>query len=85
MSFDIFLLRSLCGEGGIRTPGTVARSPHFECGPIDHSGTSPFFGVQIYVFFCYVVIFMPKIFSKIEGVVTLDRLQYLPTIALEYG
>ncbi len=31
-----------CGEGGIRTPGTVARTPHFECGPIDHSGTSPF-------------------------------------------
>ncbi len=30
------------GEGGIRTPGTVARTPHFECGPIDHSGTSPF-------------------------------------------
>ena len=31
-----------CGERGIRTPGTVARTPHFECGPIDHSGTSPF-------------------------------------------
>src|SRR5690606_18851913 len=29
------------GEGGIRTPGTVTRTPHFECGPIDHSGTSP--------------------------------------------
>ena len=23
------------------TPGTVARTPHFECGPIDHSGISP--------------------------------------------
>ena len=22
-------------------PGTVARTPHFECGPIDHSGISP--------------------------------------------
>ena len=31
----------LCGERGIRTPGTVARTPHFECGPIDHSGISP--------------------------------------------
>ena len=30
------------GKRGIRTPGTVARTPHFECGPIDHSGTSPF-------------------------------------------
>ncbi len=30
------------GETGIRTLGTVARSPHFECGPIDHSGISPF-------------------------------------------
>ena len=35
-------LNVYCGEGGIRTPGTVARTPHFECGPIDHSGTSPF-------------------------------------------
>ena len=30
-----------CGKTGIRTLGTVARSPHFECGPIDHSGISP--------------------------------------------
>ena len=30
-----------CGERGIRTPGTVTRTPHFECGPIDHSGISP--------------------------------------------
>ena len=30
-----------CGETGIRTLGTVTRSPHFECGPIDHSGISP--------------------------------------------
>ena len=29
------------GEGGIRTPDTVARMPHFECGAIDHSATSP--------------------------------------------
>ena len=31
----------MSGEGGIRTPGTVASTPHFECGPFDHSGTSP--------------------------------------------
>ena len=37
-----FLSNPLCGERGIRTPGTVARTPHFECGPIDHSGISPF-------------------------------------------
>src|SRR6476620_5907190 len=29
------------GEGGIRTHGTVARAPHFECGAFDHSATSP--------------------------------------------
>lgn len=29
------------GKTGIRTLGTVARSPHFECGPIDHSGNFP--------------------------------------------
>lgn len=29
------------GEIGIRTLGTVARTPHFECGPIGHSGISP--------------------------------------------
>lgn len=29
------------GEGGIRTLGTVAGTPHFECGAFDHSATSP--------------------------------------------
>ena len=29
------------GEGGIRTPDTLASMPHFECGAIDHSATSP--------------------------------------------
>ena len=29
------------GKTGIRTLGTVTRSPHFECGPIDHSGIFP--------------------------------------------
>ena len=38
--FGTFLLR-FRGKRGIRTPGTVARSPHFECGPIDHSGIFP--------------------------------------------
>ncbi len=32
---------SFCGETGIRTQGAVARTPHFECGPFDHSGISP--------------------------------------------
>jgi hypothetical protein len=29
------------GEGGIRTPDTVARMPHFECGAFNRSATSP--------------------------------------------
>ncbi len=29
------------GEGGIRTPATVTRRPHFECGSFNHSDTSP--------------------------------------------
>ena len=44
-------LVALCGERGIRTPGTVARSPHFECGPIDHSGISPFASANIEIIF----------------------------------
>ena len=31
----------ISGKTGIRTLGTVTRSPHFECGPIDHSGIFP--------------------------------------------
>src|SRR5689334_25356714 len=33
--------RAFGGEGGIRTPDTVARMPHFECGAFNHSATSP--------------------------------------------
>ena len=29
------------GEGGIRTHGTLARTPVFKTGPFNHSGTSP--------------------------------------------
>ena len=29
------------GEGGIRTHGTVTRTPDFESGTFDHSATSP--------------------------------------------
>lgn len=29
------------GEGGIRTLGARKGTPHFECGTIDHSATSP--------------------------------------------
>jgi hypothetical protein len=32
---------SIGGEGGIRTPDTVARMPHFECGAFNRSATSP--------------------------------------------
>ena len=41
----IFLSCCFCwtngGEGGIRTPGTLARSTDFESAPFGHSGTSP--------------------------------------------
>jgi hypothetical protein len=32
---------SIGGEGGIRTPGTLAGTSVFETDPFDHSGTSP--------------------------------------------
>ena len=32
----------LGGEGGIRTPDTLASMPHFECGAFNHSATSPY-------------------------------------------
>ena len=32
------------GEGGIRTPDTLASMPHFECGAFNHSATSPYRG-----------------------------------------
>ncbi len=35
------------GEGGIRTPDTLARMPHFECGAIDHSATSPVYSTFV--------------------------------------
>ncbi len=46
-------VRFFCGKGGIRTPGTVTRTPHFECGPIDHSGTFPcaFCGANVRIYF----------------------------------
>jgi hypothetical protein len=30
-----------CGEGGIRTPGTLSCTQHFQCCTIGHSVTSP--------------------------------------------
>ena len=36
------------GEGGIRTHGGVAPTPHFECGTFDHSATSPRIVVAAY-------------------------------------
>lgn len=39
---EIWAFRGLTGgEGGIRTPDTLASMPHFECGAFDHSATSP--------------------------------------------
>ncbi len=35
------LILLIGGEGGIRTPDTVARMPHFECGAFNRSATSP--------------------------------------------
>ena len=35
------LIKEHGGEGGIRTPGTLASTSHFECDAIDHSATSP--------------------------------------------
>ncbi len=29
------------GQGGIRTHGDLAASPHFECGALDHYATCP--------------------------------------------
>ena len=37
-----------CGKRGIRTPGTVTRTPHFECGPFDHSGIFPKSVAKVY-------------------------------------
>jgi hypothetical protein len=36
------------GEGGIRTPDTLASMPHFECGAFNHSATSPSLDLQHY-------------------------------------
>ena len=39
---SLFLLvKMVGGEGGIRTHGALAGTPHFECGTIDHSATAP--------------------------------------------
>ena len=45
-SRNLLIYTLVCGERGIRTPGTVTRSPHFECGPFDHSGISPGSGID---------------------------------------
>ena len=52
-----------CGKRGIRTPGTVTRTPHFECGPFDHSGIFPFrfCGANIQIIF-FATTFFVKLF-----------------------
>jgi hypothetical protein len=47
-TYQFILLR---GKRGIRTPGTVTRSPHFECGPFDHSGIFPFRCAKLQIVF----------------------------------
>ena len=37
----VYTVGIIGGEGGSRTPDTLACMPHFECGAIDHSATSP--------------------------------------------
>ena len=51
---------ALSGKRGIRTPGTVARTPHFECGPIDHSGIFPmrFAGANVRIYFLIPTIYL---------------------------
>ena len=51
------------GKGGIRTPGTVTRTPHFECGPIDHSGTFPvrFAVANVQIYFLIPIIFIKNL------------------------
>ena len=39
LAVAVFMI--LGGEGGIRTHGTVTRTPDFESGTFDHSATSP--------------------------------------------
>ncbi len=43
MPHDAYLewVKKAGGRGGIRTPGTIARSMLFESTPFDHSGTLP--------------------------------------------
>ena len=40
-----------CGETGIRTQGTRKSTPHFECGPFDHSGIPPFAAAKLQFYF----------------------------------
>ncbi len=44
---NALIINSYCGEEGIRTPGTLTRTPVFEAGSFNHSDTSPL-GLQIY-------------------------------------
>ena len=41
ITHDLCIISFYRGKRGIRTPGTVTRTPHFECGPFDHSGSFP--------------------------------------------
>ncbi len=41
------------GQGGIRTHGDLATSPHFECGALDHYATCPPSGSPIMTEFAW--------------------------------
>ena len=56
-SHNYLIYTPSCGETGIRTLGTVARTPHFECGPIGHSGISPNRRAKIMIPFDYRSVF----------------------------
>lgn len=39
--YIVLIINYICGERGIRTPGTPKGTTDFESAPIDHSGSSP--------------------------------------------
>ena len=47
MILDQSFAAFICGDGGIRTPGTLASTLDFESSPINRSGTSPMWKTKI--------------------------------------
>jgi hypothetical protein len=76
------------GEGGIRTPDTVARMPHFECGAFNHSATSPtlnllhksafaYRGKGRLLPFCYPIVFGAFVYYVLQIAVIARRSVFL--------